>query len=186
MLQKCLESSWNRPTSQTETRTKHSAAQEGQTAAATTAKQSMQMQTPSKRNQPAKQGANKVDRLGTQKQARAKQTDKQDRPEFNWNNYPHRKPHPPLWNVGPRAHREPGDDACKGFKKLLTMGGAHAPSWVRTIGRTDFPRWEPLQREKCAHQLACNVCIKIKNPSSGRAHDQKLQGVGRLETPSPT
>ena len=63
--------------------------------------------------------------------------------------------------------------------------GAHAPSWVRTIGEADFPRWETLQREKCAHQLACNVCIKIKNPSSRRARDQKLKGRGSLRDTSP-
>ena len=44
-----------------------------------------------------------------------------------------------MWNVGPNARREEGDDACMGFMGLLTVGGAHAPGWVRSIGYLHTP-----------------------------------------------
>ena len=52
-------------------------------------------------------------------------------PRDNWqtgqtripkHNYPTPQPHQPMWKVGPKAHREQGDDACMGFMGLLGVG----------------------------------------------------------------
>ena len=74
------------------TGTRHNAERKKTDRAAAAAQATGTCRQPSKRSQPAGQSANKVDRQNTVKQAGAKQTDKQDRPEFRKNktNYPTR------------------------------------------------------------------------------------------------
>ena len=88
--------------------------------------------------------------------------------------------HPPR-KATPTIHIE----EMQGIYGVAGGGGAHAPGWVSTIGGADLPRWEPLQRGECAHQLACNAYIKIKGPSSGRARAQKLLRSGALRDTVP-
>ena len=91
-----------------------------------------------------------------------------------------------MWNVGPNARREKGDDACMGFMGLLTVGGAHAPGWVRTIGEASHPAGNHCSGESGPTNWHATRILKLEILARDGPAIKNFKGVGRLELPSPT
>ena len=53
---------------------------------------------------------------------RQRQTRQTGQTRISKQNHPTPQPRQPMWKVGPKAHREQGDDACMGLMGLLGMG----------------------------------------------------------------